>query len=83
MTGLPAAAAKRRLLLLTATRWLPVGLTFGLTTLLPLERGLGLAEVIAMLSVQGFVVLALELPTGGLADAVGRRPPSKGRPARV
>lgn len=74
MTGLPAAAAKRRLLLLTATRWLPVGLTFGLTTLLPLERGLGLAEVTAMLSVQGFVVLALELPTGGLADAVGRRP---------
>ncbi|GAA1831981.1 hypothetical protein GCM10009714_11730 [Microlunatus capsulatus] len=27
-----------------------------------------------MLAAQGFVVLALELPTGGLADAVGRRP---------
>ena len=74
MTVLGAAAARRRLLLLSTTRWLPVGLTFGLTMLLPLERGLGLAEVTAMLSVQGFVVLALELPTGGLADALGRRP---------
>ena len=74
MTGLSVAAARRRLLLLSTTRWLPVGLTFGLTALLPLERGLGLAEVTAMLSVQGFVVLALELPTGGLADALGRRP---------
>lgn len=42
--------------------------------LLPLERGLTLAEVGLAFSVQGFVVLALELPTGGLADAVGRRP---------
>ena len=73
-TALIATAARRRLLLLSATRWLPVGLTFGLTTLLPLQRGLSLVEVTAILSVQGFVVLALELPTGGLADAVGRRP---------
>jgi hypothetical protein len=74
VTALSAGSARRRLLLLTTTRWLPVGLAFGLTTLLPLERGLGLSEVAVMLSVQGFVVLALELPTGGLADAVGRRP---------
>ncbi|GAA1430716.1 hypothetical protein GCM10009616_16010 [Microlunatus lacustris] len=74
MTPLSAASARRRLLLLTATRWLPVGLVFGLTTLLPLERGLSLTQVTAVLAVQGFVVLALELPTGGLADAVGRRP---------
>jgi Major Facilitator Superfamily len=73
LTALSATSARRRLLLLTTTRWLPVGLAFGLTTLLPLERGLGLSEVAVMLSVQGFVVLALELPTGGLADAVGRR----------
>ena len=72
--ALSAAAAQRRLLLLSATRWFPVGLMFGLTTLLPLQRGLSLSEVGVILSVQGFVVLALELPTGGLADAVGRRP---------
>jgi MFS family permease len=61
-------------LVLSATRWFPVGLTFGLTTLLPLQRGLSLSEVSAILAVQGFVVLGLELPTGGLADALGRRP---------
>ena len=32
--------AERRLVLLTATRWMPVGLVLGLTVLLPLERGL-------------------------------------------
>ena len=72
--GLSATAAQRRLLLLSATRWFPVGLVFGLTTLLPLERGLSLTEVGLMLSAQGLVVLALELPTGGLADSWGRRP---------
>ncbi|GGL31736.1 hypothetical protein GCM10012283_12630 [Phycicoccus endophyticus] len=49
-------------------------MTIGVTTLLPLERGLDLAQLGVMLSVQGFVVLALELPTGGVADALGRRP---------
>ena len=71
---LTARQAERRLLLLSATRWWPVGLVFGLTTLLPLQRGLSLAEVGVLVSVQGFVVLVLELPTGGLADVLGRRP---------
>ncbi|MCU1481945.1 MAG: hypothetical protein JWQ19_2731 [Subtercola sp.] len=71
---LSAPQAERRLVLLTATRWLPVGVVFGLTVLLPLERGLSLAQVGLLLSIQGFVVLGLELPTGGLADALGRRP---------
>lgn len=66
--------AERRLVLLTATRWLPVGLTLGLTVLLPLERGLSLSEVGGLMAVAGFVSLALELPTGGLADTIGRRP---------
>ncbi len=71
---LTAAAAQRRLLLLSATRWFPVGLVIGLITLLMLERGLSIGQIGIAASVQGFVVLALELPTGGLADAVGRRP---------
>lgn len=71
---LTARQAERRLMLLTALRWIPVGVTFGLTVLLPLERGLTLTEVGVLLSVQGFVVLGLELPTGGLADTFGRRP---------
>ena len=45
MTAVSAVAARRRLLLLTTTRWLPVGLVFGLTTLLPLERGLTVPEI--------------------------------------
>jgi hypothetical protein len=63
-----------RFLVLTAFRWVPVGLMIPVWVLLPLDRGLGIAEVGLALSVQGFVVLALELPTGGLADAIGRRP---------
>lgn len=66
--------AERRFLLLSAVRWLPAGITFGMVVLLPLERGLSLAQLGVLLSMQGFVVLGLEIPTGGLADAIGRRP---------
>jgi hypothetical protein len=67
-------AAQRRLLLLTALRWLPVGVTLGLTVLVPLERGMSIAAIGSILAIQGFVALALELPTGALADTLGRRP---------
>ncbi len=71
---LSAAAARRVLLLLSFTRWFPIGLVIGVTTLIPLERGMSLAEIGVIFSMQGFVVLGLELPTGGVADALGRRP---------
>jgi MFS family permease len=71
---LAPTAARRVFLLLTATRWFPVGLVVGLIALLPLERGLTISQTLLAFSFQGFVVLALELPTGGLADALGRRP---------
>ncbi|MEV7621232.1 MFS transporter [Microbacterium sp. NPDC089321] len=74
MSALTLRQAERRFVLLTAMRWLPAGLTFGMIVLLPLERGLSLAEIGVLMSLQGFVVLGLELPTGGLADAIGRRP---------
>jgi hypothetical protein len=51
-----------------------VGLLFPLLALLPIERGLTLSQVGLAFAVQGIVVLVLELPTGGLADAMGRRP---------
>jgi MFS family permease len=38
------------------------------------ERGLSLTTIGLLWAVQGVVVLVLELPTGGLADAAGRRP---------
>ncbi|AXH36156.1 MFS transporter [Humibacter sp. BT305] len=74
MSALSARSLERRFLLLTSTRWLQVGVVFGLTILLALQRGLSIAEVGVLLSVQGFVVLALELPSGSLADSLGRRP---------
>lgn len=65
---------RRRFLLLTALRWLPTGLVIPVMALLPLHRGMTVAEMGAALAVQGIVVLCLELPTGGLADTLGRRP---------
>ena len=67
-------SATRRLVGLTALRWLPVGLTAPVMVLLALSRGLTLAEVGLLFTAHGIVVLLLELPTGGLADVVGRRP---------
>ena len=74
MTPLTPARARRVFLLLTLTRWFPVGLIVTVTTLLPLERGLSVTEALTALSVTGFTVFLLELPTSGLADALGRRP---------
>nr|WP_275585371.1 MFS transporter [Blastococcus saxobsidens] len=55
-------------------RWLPVGLTTPVTVLLAQARGLSLAEIGLLFTLHGVVVVALELPTGGLADVLGRRP---------
>ena len=66
--------AHRRFLVLLALRWFPVGLCIPIGVLLALSRGLTLAEFGLAMSLQGFVVLALELPTGGLSDSWGRRP---------
>ncbi|MFR9673232.1 MFS transporter [Streptomyces sp. TR02-1] len=63
----------RRFLVLTGLRWLPLGLLAPVLVLLPLDRGLRLSDVGFALAFQGFVVLALEVPTGGLADSIGRR----------
>jgi DHA1 family tetracycline resistance protein-like MFS transporter len=67
-------SVRARFLLLLGLRWLPVGLTIPIAVLLPLERGLTLAEAGSVAAIQGIVVMVLELPTGGLTDALGRRP---------
>lgn len=72
--SLDARTARRRYLVLVGLRWLPTGLLIPVTVLLALSRGLSLTEIGLVFSVQGLVVLALELPTGGLSDALGRRP---------
>ncbi len=73
-TVLTPEAARRVFLLLTVTRWFPVGLVIGGFTLLPLERGLSVPEALAAFAFTGWVVFVLELPTSGFSDAFGRRP---------
>ena len=74
MNRLDARAVRRRYLILIGLRWLPTGLLIQVYVLLALSRGLSLTEIGLVFSLQGLVVLALELPTGGLSDALGRRP---------
>ncbi|OLF09905.1 MFS transporter [Actinophytocola xanthii] len=69
-----AAEIRRRYLFLLVLRWFPVGLIVPVLVLLPLERGLTVAEIGLAAAMQGVVVLVLELPTGGLSDSWGRRP---------
>jgi len=71
---LSPAGARRVFLLLTLTRWFPVGLVVGLITLWFLDRGLCIVEALLAFSLQGVLVFLLELPSSGFADAFGRRP---------
>ena len=64
----------RRFVALNALRWLPTGLLIPVTAVLMQSRGLSLAQIGLVMAVQGAVVVVLELPTGGLSDALGRRP---------
>ncbi|SFT79530.1 Major Facilitator Superfamily protein [Geodermatophilus amargosae] len=70
---LTVAAAGRRFVGLTALRWLPVGLSAPVSVLLAASRGLSPADIGVVVAVYSLVTLLLELPTGGLADAIGTR----------
>ena len=65
---------RRRFYLLLALRFVPTGLTMTVFVLLMLDRGLSLAQIGLGTAAQGVVMLFLELPSGGLADALGRKP---------
>jgi MFS family permease len=71
---LTLAAVQRRYVGLTALRWLPLGITVPVMVLLAAARGLSAAEIGLVMAVHSIVALSLELPTGGLADAIGHRP---------
>ncbi|MFC8298812.1 MFS transporter [Micromonospora orduensis] len=74
MSALTVRQVRRRYLTLHGLRWLPTGLMIPVMVLLMQERGLSLPQMGLAFTAQGLLVLALELPTGGLADALGRRP---------
>lgn len=66
-------AARRRYVLVQLLTWLPVGVMMPSSILLMTARGLDLGTVGVVFTVQGLLVALLELPTGGLADVLGRR----------
>lgn len=68
-----SAAVARHFAILTSLRWLPVGVVTPVVVLTATARGLSVADVGLVFSVQAVLVIALELPTGGLADSLGRR----------
>lgn len=74
MSALTVRQVRHRYLVLHGLRWLPTGLLIPVIILLMQERGLTLSQIGLAAAAQGLVVLALELPTGGFADALGRKP---------
>ncbi|MBF8186756.1 MFS transporter [Nonomuraea sp. K274] len=68
-----ARSALRRYMLVNFLTWLPPGLMMPAMVLLMTERGLSLAQIGLSVTVFSIVTVSLELPTGGLADVVGRR----------
>lgn len=64
----------RRYVALTALRWFPTGVTVPVLVLLLGRRGLSVGQIGAALALYGVTAATLEVPTGGLADTVGRRP---------
>ncbi|MEV4220161.1 MFS transporter [Nonomuraea sp. NPDC049725] len=63
----------RRYALVSFLTWLPAGLMIAPLVLLMLDRGLTIVQVGVVMTVYSLVIAGLELPTGGLADVVGRR----------
>jgi MFS family permease len=67
-------SAGRRYALLSFLLWLPAGLYLVPIVLLMLDRGLTVATIATVGVAYGLTIAVLELPTGGLADVLGRRP---------
>jgi MFS family permease len=63
----------RQFALLRALRWLPLGLVLPFLVITPIERGLSLGAVGAVFAVHSAVAIAFEVPSGALADTIGRR----------
>ncbi|MFC9941611.1 MFS transporter [Streptomyces pratensis] len=72
-TVLDERAIRRRFVTVSCLFWLPAGLALASMVLLFTERGLSLGAVAAVFAAHSLTAAALELPTGGLSDVVGRR----------
>ncbi|WP_437033373.1 MFS transporter [Streptomyces sp. enrichment culture] len=72
--GAALKTARRRYVIVCALFWLPPGLAMAPLVLLFTERGMALAAIAGFFAAHSLTVAAVELPTGGLSDALGRRP---------
>jgi MFS family permease len=63
----------RHFIVLRALRWLPVGVVLPFLILTPDARGLSIGAIGAVFAVHSAVAIMLEVPSGALADALGRR----------
>jgi sugar phosphate permease len=63
----------RHFILLRALRWLPTGLVLPFLIITPASRGLSLGAIGAVFAVHSAVAILLEVPSGALADSIGRR----------
>jgi MFS family permease len=68
-----ARSIRRRYAAVTFLYWFATALPMALSILLVQARGLTLTQVGLVLGVYSALIVLLELPTGGLADAVGRK----------
>lgn len=53
--------------------WLITGLTIPVITMILLDKGLDFLEVGLLISIQSVMVIIMELPSGAMSDAIGRK----------
>ncbi|MDI3405594.1 MFS transporter [Streptomyces cavernicola] len=66
-------AARRRYITVCVLFWLPLGLAIAPQILLFTERGMTMTAIAGFFAAHSLTAAALELPTGGLSDVLGRR----------
>lgn len=71
--SLTTRSIRARYYLITFLFWFATALPLSLSVLLAQARGLSLFEIGLALGVYSLTIVALEVPTGGLADAAGRK----------
>jgi len=64
---------KRTYYLILFLFWFATGLPMALSVLLMLSRGLSLYQASILMGIYSISIVLLEVPTGGLADAIGRK----------
>ncbi|MEU9305918.1 MFS transporter [Streptomyces sp. NPDC048269] len=74
MTGpLDIRTARCRYVTVCVLFWLPLGMTIAPLILLFTERGMAMPAIAGFFAAHSLTAAALELPTGGLSDVLGRR----------